>query len=92
MLLFTQVLYPDVPADLVAMLRRQKREISRENEEKSVKTDNFVQIEKFPSKNGRFRRLNIPPWLCYADYKDKSGPGCIIFPCTVHSLIFTLLT
>ena len=47
---------------LVAMLRRQKREISRENEEKSVKTDNFVQIEKFLSKNGRFRRLNIPPW------------------------------
>ena len=43
------------------MLRRQKREIFRENEEKSVKTDNFVQIEKFPSKNGRFRRLNIPP-------------------------------
>ena len=50
------------------MLRRQKWEISRENEEKSVKTDNFVQIEKFPSKNGRFRRLNIPPWYW-------EGPG-----------------
>ena len=27
-----------------------KREIFRENEENSLKTDDFVQIEKFPSK------------------------------------------
>ena len=31
------------------MLRPRKQEIFRENEENSMKTDDFAQIEKFPS-------------------------------------------
>ena len=71
----------------VAMLRRQKREISRENEEKSVKTDNFVQIEKFPSKNGRFCRLNIPPG--YRVRKLIPDPDCIINTCPLRQATFS---
>ena len=51
------------------MLRRRKRENSRENKENSVKTYELVQIEIFSKSRefSRFRRLNIPPW---------SGLGC----------------
>ena len=49
----------------VAMLRRRKRENSRENEENSVKTDELVQIEIFPNPENFpvFAVLIYPPGI-----------------------------
>ena len=48
---------------LGAMLRRRKREILRENEKNLRFSDNFSQVEKFPSKKRPFFCRNTPPWL-----------------------------